>query len=213
MAPPSLQLAHRYTALRQGKRRLMVPNSAFLQQPFMILEDVPAGSGGGMGAPPEAEPQGAVGPVSAVGYQPFITHDGRHVWQAYVNGAPVHQELAHEAVPPAASSPSAAPAAPAPAAAGRPPHGADAAPQQQQQQQQPYAEAQQQAASLPSPQQQQQQVGMPHSQQPPLQHQPTAPGSVFYTMAPPPGSYSGIAPPGGYHLYPRSHPLPPQTFS
>lgn len=34
----------RYTSIRQGSRRLMVPNSAFITREFMILDDVPANS-------------------------------------------------------------------------------------------------------------------------------------------------------------------------
>ncbi|KAL4434780.1 hypothetical protein ABPG77_005307 [Micractinium sp. CCAP 211/92] len=81
----------RYTSLRQGKRRLMVPNSAFLQQPFMILEDAPVGS-----APPEAGPGPASGTGSG-GINGSSGAGGYAEWQSYVNGMPVHQELAREA--------------------------------------------------------------------------------------------------------------------
>jgi hypothetical protein len=40
----------RYTVLRQGRRRLVVPNSSFLLREFMISEDAPVGGGGGTGA-------------------------------------------------------------------------------------------------------------------------------------------------------------------
>eukprot|EP00887_Chlorella_sp_A99_P003315 scaffold26.g3315.t1 len=82
----------RYTSIRQGRRRLMVPNSAFLTREFMVLEDSTA---------PEPSPpprSRAHAPPAAAGegepelfWQPFLTADNRHVWQL-VAGPPVHAE-------------------------------------------------------------------------------------------------------------------------
>ncbi|PSC73283.1 Plasma membrane iron permease [Micractinium conductrix] len=136
----------RYTSLRQGKRRLMVPNSAFLQQPFMILEDVPhsggpsdPGAGAGAYGPPPGPPNGWQESYQAA-------------YQAYVDGGPVHQELAREQ-----------------AAGGPPPPGQQEQQQQaqqqgRQQQQQPppeYMRQQQYTAQPPPAAQQQQQQGAP----------------------------------------------------
>jgi len=82
----------RYTIVRQGRRRLMVPNSAFLTREFMVLDDgplpetpVPPPSGGSnLGESP---------PYPHMHAQQILTNDNRHVW-AYVQGPPVHQELA-----------------------------------------------------------------------------------------------------------------------
>lgn len=76
----------RYTIVRQGRRRLMVPNSAFLTREFMVLDDGPVGE-----APP---PMPGAGEEQYTQHaQQFLTNDHRHVWQ-YVQGPPVHQELA-----------------------------------------------------------------------------------------------------------------------
>jgi hypothetical protein len=83
----------RYTMIRAGRRRLMVPNSAFLTREFMVLEDAPAGAGGEPAAPP--------GGAHA---QPFVTQDHRSVWQ-YVEGPPLHAELAREGAGRAAAAP------------------------------------------------------------------------------------------------------------
>jgi hypothetical protein len=78
----------RYTSIRQGRRRLMVPNSAFLTREFMVLEDVAPGGEGPPGAAGSGDPAHAQ-------YQQQYTNDHRLVWtQQYVNGPPVHQELA-----------------------------------------------------------------------------------------------------------------------
>lgn len=219
----------RYTSLRQGKRRLMVPNSAFLQQPFMITEDVPAGGPAGSGAPPGPGEQAPPPP----GQQPFTTYDGRSVWQSYMNGGPVHQELAAEQAAAAAPEGGPQPAAPlngqqgyangqqyaTPAAA--PPNG-----------QQGYANGQQyaqpaplngQAAAAGGVQQQQQQYQPP----PPGVYSSTAPSNFAAGGLPLPpqggmGGFPGGVPPPGAHpsqMYYQSpppglhsHPLPPQAF-
>ena len=82
--------------LRQGKRRLMVPNSAFLQQPFMILEDA------AVGVPSEQQQQaGGQAGSGPPGYPP-LSPEEHYVWQQYMAGGPVHQELEQEAAPAAA---------------------------------------------------------------------------------------------------------------
>ena len=81
----------RYTSLRQGRRRLLVPNSAFLIREFMILEEGPVAE------PPQAPPS-ASGSAAAEGpltYQPFLTADNRHVWQI-VPGPILHHDLGGE---------------------------------------------------------------------------------------------------------------------
>lgn len=88
----------RYVIVRQGRRRLMVPNSAFITREFMVVDDGPPGE---MGPPPP--PAGA----ETLHPQPFMTNDYRHVWQ-YVDRAPVHQELAsplYEYTPPQQQQP------------------------------------------------------------------------------------------------------------
>jgi small-conductance mechanosensitive channel len=106
----------RYTILRQGKRRLVVPNSSFLLREFMISDDAPVGGGGtgtGQGgsynhnyssAPPygiyqQEQPQERrqqeytqvppppPGMTHAQVHQIF-TSDNRHVWQ-YVEAPPM----------------------------------------------------------------------------------------------------------------------------
>lgn len=74
----------RYTIVRQGRRRLVIPNSAFLTREFMVLDEV---TGMGEASPPPSAPGGRQPQP-----QPFLTNDHRHVWQ-YVEGPPVHQEL------------------------------------------------------------------------------------------------------------------------
>jgi hypothetical protein len=201
----------------------MVPNSAFLQQPFMIMEDTPCspGSSGGGGGP-DMPPPGAPGPGAPLGYQSFITPDNRHVWQSYMNGSPVHQELAREAAPPSVVPPQ--PAGPVPQPGG-PADSVEAQQQQQQQQQQVWQQsawpqavpppqqhhmASQASGEPHAPQQLQQQqfMGMPA----PHQHQSPADPLSYSSAAPLPGSYPAAAPPGGYALHPRSHPLPPQAY-
>lgn len=204
----------------------MVPNSAFLQQPFMITEDVPAGSPAGSGGAPPGPGEHAPTPP---GQQPFTTYDGRNVWQSYMNGGPVHQELAAEQAAAAAQEGS-------PLQHQAPLNG------------QQYTNGQQYAQPAPSGQQ-----GRPNGQQyaqpAPLnghaaaaggvqqqqqQYQPAPPG-VYSSSAPnsfaaggmpqpPQGSMgglpAGVPPPGAYlpHMYYQSppglnsHPLPPQAF-
>lgn len=74
----------RYTIVRQGRRRLVIPNSAFLTREFMVLDEV---TGMGEASPPPSGPGERQHQP-----QPFLTNDHRHVWQ-YVEGPPVHQEL------------------------------------------------------------------------------------------------------------------------
>lgn len=75
----------RYTIVRQGRRRLMVPNSAFITREFMVLDDGPVGE--------NQSPSSSAGAEQPGHMQPFMTSDYRRVWQ-YVEGPPVHQELA-----------------------------------------------------------------------------------------------------------------------
>jgi hypothetical protein len=75
----------RYTVVRQGRRRLVIPNSAFLTREFMVMDE------GGMPEPPPPPLPTDGGQQQHV--QQFMTADHRHVWQ-YVHGPPVHQELA-----------------------------------------------------------------------------------------------------------------------
>lgn len=84
----------------------MVPNSAFLQQPFMILEDSPVG-----GTPPDAGP-GPASSASSGGVNGSGGAGGYAEWQSYVNGMPVHQELAREAAGQAPVQPAGAAAPP-----------------------------------------------------------------------------------------------------
>lgn len=76
----------RYTIVRQGRRRLMVPNSAFITREFMVMDEGPVGE-----APPP--PPNSSADHHNVVPQQYLTNDYRHVWQ-YVEGPPVHQELA-----------------------------------------------------------------------------------------------------------------------
>lgn len=76
----------RYTVVRQGRRKLMIPNSAFLTREFMVLDDMTS-----------SDPKSNNGSNEQV---EFLTNDNRHVWQ-YMNGPPFHQELAQQQpVPP-----------------------------------------------------------------------------------------------------------------
>ncbi|KAL4423882.1 hypothetical protein ABPG75_001183 [Micractinium tetrahymenae] len=178
----------RYTSLRQGKRRLMVPNSAFLQQPFMILEDAAVG-----GAPPDAGHSPAAG--SSGGINATGGGGGYAEWQSYVNGMPVHQELAREA---AGQAPAQASGAAAP-----PPEYLQ---QQQQQQQGPAAAA--------AAQQQQQ-----HSQQGAVPPAPPYQQAYHYTQGPPLAAMNGMngwRPQPGSTPYqpggPPGHPMPPSPY-
>jgi hypothetical protein len=78
----------RYVIVRQGRRRLMVPNSAFITREFMVMDE---------GDVPPPPPPGSNNQQNNVIPQQFMTNDYRHVWQ-YVEGPPVHQELAGGAV-------------------------------------------------------------------------------------------------------------------
>lgn len=70
----------RYTVVRQGRRRLVIPNSAFLTREFMVMDE----------RSNEPKPGNKVGQDDQLEY---LTNDNRHVWQ-YVHGPPLHQELA-----------------------------------------------------------------------------------------------------------------------
>lgn len=76
----------RYTIVRQGRRKLMVPNSAFITREFMVMDEGPLGE-----TPPP--PPNSTADHHHVIPQQYLTNDYRHVWQ-YVEGPPVHQELA-----------------------------------------------------------------------------------------------------------------------
>lgn len=78
----------RYTVLRQGKRRLVVPNASFLMREFMICEESSTGE-----VPPPPPP-----PHGNFQAQPIFTNDNRHVWQ-YVERPPVHTELQQQGPP------------------------------------------------------------------------------------------------------------------
>jgi len=81
----------RYTIVRQGRRRLMVPNSAFITREFMVMDEGPVGE-----TPPPPRNKTADYQSNVIPQQ-YLTNDYRHVWQ-YVEGPPVHQELAGGAV-------------------------------------------------------------------------------------------------------------------
>ena len=66
----------RYTVVRQGRRKLMVPNSAFLTREFMVLDESYSDASGEEGEE-RAE---------------LLTADNRHVWQ-YLDSPPIHNEL------------------------------------------------------------------------------------------------------------------------
>lgn len=87
----------RYTVVRQGRKKLVIPNSAFLTREFMIVEDgdaIPTPMPGSNGmATTEANQKGTEQQHQQMQYVPFLTNDHRHVWQ-YVQGPPLHQELA-----------------------------------------------------------------------------------------------------------------------
>jgi hypothetical protein len=68
----------RYTVVRQGRRKLMVPNSTFLTREFMVLDDSYSEASGDK---EEGEEK-----------TEFLTNDNRHVWQ-YLEGPPIHSEL------------------------------------------------------------------------------------------------------------------------
>eukprot|EP00890_Picochlorum_soloecismus_P001845 jgi/Picsp_1/2661/NSC_00891-R1_mechanosensitive ion channel len=70
----------RYTVVRQGRRRLVIPNSAFLTREFMVMDE----------RSNDPKPGNRVGQDDQLEY---LTNDNRHVWQ-YVHGPPLHQELA-----------------------------------------------------------------------------------------------------------------------
>lgn len=74
----------RYTVVRQGRRRLVIPNSTFLTREFMIVEESDS---------PSRKPVGPPSGVSEEQAVPYMTADHRHVWQ-YIQGPPVHQEVA-----------------------------------------------------------------------------------------------------------------------
>lgn len=69
----------RYTVVRQGRRRLVIPNSAFLTREFMVMDE----------RSNDPKPGNGVGHDDQLEY---LTNDNRHVWQ-YVQGPPLHQEL------------------------------------------------------------------------------------------------------------------------
>lgn len=76
----------RYTVVRQGRRRLVIPNSAFLTREFMIVEESPTEG-------PTVQPSSSPSTSSEEHAIPYMTADHRHVWQ-YVQGPPVHHEVA-----------------------------------------------------------------------------------------------------------------------
>lgn len=101
----------RYTVVRQGRRKLMVPNSTFLTREFMVLDD----------STPATETASKNGDQDE--QVEFLTNDNRHVWQ-YLHGPPVHQELVQQhqsmPVPPGATPvPPAAPMPPNPSTSSR----------------------------------------------------------------------------------------------
>ena len=69
----------RYTVVRQGRRKLMVPNSAFLTREFMVLDESYSETSGEGGEEREDRAE-------------LLTADNRHVWQ-YLNSPPIHNEL------------------------------------------------------------------------------------------------------------------------
>ena len=73
----------RYTVVRQGRRKLMIPNSTFLTREFMVLDDMTAS---------EASSSNGNGHGASEEQVEFLTNDNRHVWQ-YIQGPPFHQEL------------------------------------------------------------------------------------------------------------------------
>lgn len=183
----------RYTMIRQGKRRLMVPNSAFLTREFMVLEDAPAGSEV-HNPPPSA-------PGQANAYQEYLTNDYRHVWQ-YVNGPPVHQELLQHPGPPQGQRQG---------ERGPGDHPGQHQPQQQQRvdQIQPAGQVNGSAGGVSPPQQQQQ----PPQQPPPVVDRgsgSSTPGSPYVQVgagggyATPPPTYQQPPPNGGYYPYSSS---------
>ena len=114
----------RYTIVRQGRRRLMIPNSAFITREFMVMDDGPisdnnnnnnSSSSSGSAADNQSRGEGS-------GHmQPYMTSDYRRVWQ-YVEGPPVHQELANAYhYPPPGMHPFAQPGPPPTAPPGPPP--------------------------------------------------------------------------------------------
>ena len=69
----------RYTVVRQGRRKLMIPNSAFLTREFMVLDESYS----------EASDKGDEGDERRT---EMLTADNRHVWQ-YLDSPPIHNEL------------------------------------------------------------------------------------------------------------------------
>jgi hypothetical protein len=69
----------RYTVVRQGRRKLMVPNSAFLTREFMVLDESYSEASGEGGEEREERAE-------------LLTADNRHVWQ-YLDSPPIHNEL------------------------------------------------------------------------------------------------------------------------
>lgn len=187
----------RYTMIRQGRRRLMVPNSAFLTREFMVLEDGPAGEVQPPPLPGALHPQHAQHAYphphpQQQEYHQYLTQDNRHVWQ-YLEGPPVHQEVAA-----ADSSPSAASGTGA--AGGAPQANGHAGPQQQgqgqgqQQGQLPAATARGAkgaAPFAPSQHQQQQQQPMPRG----------GSGGPYPQYPPPPEQQRGMNGSGGPSYY------------
>lgn len=72
----------RYTVVRQGRRKLMVPNSTFLTREFMVLDDSTSSESTSKNGSQDEQVE-------------FLTNDNRHVWQ-YLHGPPVHQELVQQ---------------------------------------------------------------------------------------------------------------------
>lgn len=68
----------RYTVVRQGRRKLMIPNSAFLTREFMVLDESYS----------EASDKDTEGEERTE----LLTADNRHVWQ-YLDSPPIHNEL------------------------------------------------------------------------------------------------------------------------
>ena len=86
----------RYTTIKSGRRRLLVPNSAFITREFMILDDAPENGSlsprrGAETAPPQPQQQVAAypGPPLQPQYQQTVPHD----WvQRTLEAQPFHRD-------------------------------------------------------------------------------------------------------------------------